>query len=225
MVLVAAGRDAPAPPSPPAASLSSRRQRRPLIARRGGTGRNGAGPGDAGAPGPPATPPPAGNVTGSAAPSGAPSRSKPAPDACRAAAEGGYTGTQSWLQGGIVTGTRDWVSRTQPHDCQRRGRSSSLAVNPWLWMLLGHPRDPLPSPSSWHPAGICPWLLPCSTHWWEWEPSWGRLGQLIAEDDPRRRAGGRGHAGNAQAQGVTAPGASGRVFSSGELSLFLGGRF
>lgn len=134
MVLVAAGRDAPAPPSPPAASLSARRQRRPLIARRGGTGRNGAGPGDAGAPGPPATPPPAGNVTGSAAPSGAPRRSKPAPGACRAAAEGGYTGTQSWLQGGIVTGTRDWVSRTQPHDCQRRGRSSSLAVNPWLWM-------------------------------------------------------------------------------------------
>lgn len=111
------------------------------------------------------------------------------------------------------------ATRTQQLACSEPVALDATTV------LLGHPRDPLPFPSSWHPAGICPWLLPCSTHWWEWEPSWGRLGQLIAEDDPRRRAGGRGHAGNAQAQGVTAPGASGRVFSSGELSLFLGGRF
>lgn len=183
-MVVAAGGDAPAPLPPPAASLSARRQRRPSYSA---AGRNGAERGRPramqvrrarvpAAAVPPATPPPAGNVTGSAAPSGAPRRSKPAPGVCRAAEEGGYSGTQSWLQGGTVTGTRDWVSRTQPHDWQQdRARSArrrqQLACSEPVALdatavPLGHPRDPLPSPSSWHRAGICPWLLPCSIHWW-----------------------------------------------------------
>lgn len=163
-----------------------------------------------------------------------PVAARPPPGVCRAAAEGDAAGVRAGCKEGLSrehrTGSAlpSTVTASRTGHTARPGGSSSLALSPWFCMRQQCCSAPPGNPVLPHPRGIVlasacgyrPALYIGEQRVWPW----GQLGRLVPEDDPRRRPGGRGHAGNDQAQGVTASGASVRVFS-GVLSLFLGGKF
>lgn len=182
------------------------------------------------------SPPPARRQ--SAAPSGGSRCAKPSPG-CAPGCCGGRI--QRETEPSVRRGCQERLSRehstapalpgpmnaSRTRNTARRGGSSWLAGSPWFCMrqhcCSATPGIPfLPHPCGIVLASVCGYC-PAPYIGEQRARPWGQLSQLIPEDDPRRRAGGRGHAGNAQAQGVTAPGASARLFS-GVLLLFLGGR-